>query len=132
LWYDDYVVGGSPVTEDLLNVLTYSTGIDANDKSFRTKFPFVAQPHAGDADCTSPLASATSNPPVFKTTSMGISAENVAFATTAYISNFPNPVDESTTLKIELEKEGMYTVQILNVQGRVVSTVLNNQIVKAG
>lgn len=132
LWYDDYVVGGSPVTQDLLNVLTYSTGVDANDKAFRTRFPFVAQPHAGDADCTSPLASATSNPPVFQATSMGISAANVEFATTAYISNYPNPFNENTTLKIELAVDGIYTIQILNVQGQVVTTVLNNQNVKAG
>jgi len=44
LWYDDYVPGGSPVTADLVNVLTYSTGVNANDTTFKTSFPFVQTP----------------------------------------------------------------------------------------
>jgi Domain of unknown function (DUF4331) len=47
LWYDDYVVGGSPVTPKLLNVLTYNTGVGNNDKIFKTSFPYVASPWAG-------------------------------------------------------------------------------------
>ncbi len=47
LWYDDYVPGGSPVTQDLLDVLTYNTGVGNNDKIFKTSFPYVATPWAG-------------------------------------------------------------------------------------
>jgi hypothetical protein len=47
LWYDDYTAGGSPVTQKLLNVLTYSTGVDKNDKPFKTAFPYVATPWSG-------------------------------------------------------------------------------------
>lgn len=47
LWYDDYSPGGSPVTQDLLDVLTYSTGVDNNDKLFKDSFPYVATPWAG-------------------------------------------------------------------------------------
>ncbi len=47
LWYDDYVPGGSPVTQDLLDVLTYSTGVNNNDKLFKSSFPYVATPWAG-------------------------------------------------------------------------------------
>ena len=49
LWYDDYdpSVSASPVTEDLLNVLTYSTGVESNDKEFRSEFPYVAIPWSG-------------------------------------------------------------------------------------
>jgi hypothetical protein len=47
LWYDDFKTGGSPVTQQLLNVLTYSTGVDQNDKAFQTSFPYVATPWAG-------------------------------------------------------------------------------------
>jgi len=49
LWYDDYdpTAGGSPVTEDLLNVLTYSTGVEKNDAEFQTSFPYVAMPWSG-------------------------------------------------------------------------------------
>ncbi len=48
LWYDDYTAGSlNPVTNDLVGVLTYSTGVDANDKSFKSEFPYVATPWRG-------------------------------------------------------------------------------------
>lgn len=49
LWYDDYLPGqsASPVTAQLLNVLTYDTGVNANDKAFQTTFPYLAAPWAG-------------------------------------------------------------------------------------
>jgi hypothetical protein len=46
LWYDDYT-SGNPVTQDLLDVLTYTTGIEANDTTFRTSFPYVQAPWSG-------------------------------------------------------------------------------------
>jgi Domain of unknown function (DUF4331) len=49
LWYDDFDGKGSPVTPDLLNVLTYSTGVDHNDTSFKTSFPYVQTPWRGTA-----------------------------------------------------------------------------------
>jgi len=48
LWYDDYTAGSpNPVTTDLVGVLTYSTGVDANDKPFKSEFPYVATPWRG-------------------------------------------------------------------------------------
>ena len=48
LWYDDYTPGaGSPVTPKLVNVLTYSTGVEYNDAAFKTSFPFVQTPWRG-------------------------------------------------------------------------------------
>ncbi|MFT5777958.1 MAG: hypothetical protein ACI837_000906 [Crocinitomicaceae bacterium] len=49
LWYDDYVVGASstPVTNHLLNVLNYSTGVEENDTTFQTSFPYVQAPWVG-------------------------------------------------------------------------------------
>lgn len=48
LWYDDYTAGGpNPVTQDLVDVLTYSTGINANDAPFTASFPYVAMPWSG-------------------------------------------------------------------------------------
>jgi len=48
LWYDDYTAGGpNPVTTDLLDVLTYSTGVDQNDVAFQSTFPYVAAPWRG-------------------------------------------------------------------------------------
>ncbi len=49
LWYDDYVPGSttSPVTNLLVNVLQYSTGVETNDKAFRSEFPYLAAPWRG-------------------------------------------------------------------------------------
>ena len=47
LWYDDFKAGGSPVTPQLLNVLTYTTGVEKNDKEFQSVFPYLAAPWAG-------------------------------------------------------------------------------------
>jgi hypothetical protein len=50
LWYDDYNASSSaqsPVTNLLVNVLNYSTGVEQNDVAFKTTFPYVASPWAG-------------------------------------------------------------------------------------
>ena len=52
LWYDDYTAGGpNPVTQDLLDVLGYTTGVNANDISFSTTFPYEAAPWSGTSAC---------------------------------------------------------------------------------
>ncbi|MGB0929740.1 MAG: DUF4331 family protein [Chitinophagales bacterium] len=50
LWYDDFD-GENPVTTDLLNVYTYTTGIEQNDKSLKSAFPYVASPFIGTGAC---------------------------------------------------------------------------------
>ncbi len=49
LWYDDYAPGSSqsPVTNLLLNVIQYSTGVEANDAAFTNQFPYLAEPWRG-------------------------------------------------------------------------------------
>ncbi len=48
LWYDDYKLdGSSPVTTNLVNVLSFSAGPTKNDTTFKTSFPFVQTPWRG-------------------------------------------------------------------------------------
>ncbi len=47
LWFDDRNLGDDPVTTDLINELTYTTGVESNDAPFKTSFPFVATPWSG-------------------------------------------------------------------------------------
>jgi hypothetical protein len=52
LWYDDYDYQSphaSPVTNYLLNVLQYSTGVEKNDTTFKASFPYVQTPWRGTA-----------------------------------------------------------------------------------
>ena len=46
LWYDDFD-GMNPVSDDLLDVLTYSTGVNENDADFQSTFPYLAMPWSG-------------------------------------------------------------------------------------
>jgi hypothetical protein len=50
LWYDDYVVGSSPVTPNLLSTLGYSTGVQTNDTLFKATFPYCQTPWSGYAN----------------------------------------------------------------------------------
>lgn len=50
LWYDDFD-GSTPVTQDLLDVLTYTTGVESNDVPFKSSFPYVASPFSATGDC---------------------------------------------------------------------------------
>lgn len=61
LFYDDYApgMGQSPVTDDLVGVLSYTTGIEANDKDFRNSFPYVALPFSGKGGCSGVIYDAT-------------------------------------------------------------------------
>lgn len=48
LWYDDYTAGGAnPVTNDLLDVLTFTTGVQSNDTTFKASFPYEQTPWRG-------------------------------------------------------------------------------------
>ena len=56
LWYDDYTAGDpNPVTQDLLDVLTFTTGVESNDRPFSASFPYLAAPFSGTGDCSGEL-----------------------------------------------------------------------------
>ncbi|MEM1216858.1 MAG: DUF4331 family protein, partial [Bacteroidota bacterium] len=121
LWYDDYVPGeGSPVTEDLLNVLTYSTGVEANDKDFRTKFPYVAQAHAGDGPCGGLIVDNIQGLSVGPTAPLTIPvAETTALK---QVGNFPNPFRASTTIALDVAQAGTFQMEVVDVSGKVLDS----------
>ncbi|MBC3789503.1 hypothetical protein FHK02_6100 [Spirosoma sp. LMG 31448] len=49
LWYDDFTPGTtpSPVTPNLVNVLTFNSGPTKNDVELRGNFPYVQNPWRG-------------------------------------------------------------------------------------
>jgi len=47
LWYDDFPGTGNPVTQNLLNVLSFNAGPTSNDTTFQTSFPYVQIPWRG-------------------------------------------------------------------------------------
>ncbi len=64
LWYDDYDPSdpmASVLTDDLFNVLGYTTGIEENDAPFNDIFPFVAMPWSGTGKCSGEIAGNLAN-----------------------------------------------------------------------
>ncbi|MEO6547467.1 MAG: DUF4331 family protein [Ferruginibacter sp.] len=49
LWYDDYIPGttASPVTPNLVSVLSFNAGVTKNDTTFKACFPYVQAPWRG-------------------------------------------------------------------------------------
>ncbi|MEO6674086.1 MAG: DUF4331 domain-containing protein [Ginsengibacter sp.] len=48
LWYDDYTPGDpNPVTQNLINVLSFTAGPTTNDTTFKASFPYVQTPWRG-------------------------------------------------------------------------------------
>ena len=47
LFYDDYIPGKSPVTTNLVNVLSFTAGPTKNDTTFKVAFPYTQAPWRG-------------------------------------------------------------------------------------
>ena len=121
LWYDDYTAGDpNPVTQDLLDVLTYSTGVEANDKTFSPRFPYLALPWAGDSECSGDI-------PMFTSTT-NISALNLNTNTVGeavMLSNYPNPFKEFTNIRYDVPQEEHIQIAIFDVSGQLLTTLVN-------
>ena len=100
LWYDDFDAtdpAASPVTQDLLDVITYTTGVENNDVPFRSAFPYLANPSRG-TDVSNPNESL---------------ANSQAGRTGLFVSNTANPginiyqpslADINQTISIETDQ----------------------------
>ncbi len=127
LWYDDYVPGGSPVTQSLLNVLTYSTGVESNDVPFKSKFPYLALPHAGDSSCGGSPADAVSDAADFRGGFFGINQDVVAPMRAVIADNYPNPFADGTTIRYAVELATDVNITIFDQSGRVIETLVNER-----
>ncbi len=127
LWYDDYIVGSqNPVTPNLVGVLSYTTGVESNDVPFVHEFPYLAPPPSGFGDCGGSLVQ---NPSTFRISGsmLGISTPDVFL-----MQNFPNPATTSTTFRFRVQEKEPVTLVISDVKGRVITTILSNQLFSTG
>ncbi len=131
LWYDDYTVGGSPVTPQLLSVLGYTTKVEKNDVLFKKSFPYVATPwegtHICDCNTTSVVKAGTVNMGTNKTVYEGLSI--AAPEIIATIS--PNPFVSGTSIRYRVDESAKINIAVYDVEGRMVK-ILVNEIVKPG
>jgi Domain of unknown function (DUF4331) len=89
LWYDDYVIGGSPVTPQLVNTISFKEGVGKNDTTFKPAFPFVQTPWRGFRGAGF----------------VGVKSDNVGLnlaANPIAIAAFPTPFKTSTTFHYKL------------------------------
>ncbi|TAK36255.1 MAG: DUF4331 domain-containing protein [Saprospiraceae bacterium] len=124
LWYDDFVPGGSPVTQDLLDVLTYSTGVEANDAEFSKRFPFLAMPWAGDGDCGGTVAGASQALFVPHSSNLGVVVPEVTGGH-LMMANYPNPFTTQTNIRYEVAEEGQVNINVYGVSGKLVANLVN-------
>jgi hypothetical protein len=126
LWYDDYIPGqsSSPVTQQLINVLTYETGVSANDVDFRPKFPYLALPHAGDGACGGTLFNdfKSDNP---NASLIGMDRSSASNTGMVQIVNFQNPFTASTTIRYQLDQESDVNLSVFDQQGKQLAVLAN-------
>lgn len=128
LWYDDFVPGGSPVTTDLLNVVTYNTGVNANDTTFKTSFPFVQTPWSGTHNCScstpspAPQVSVMSNGPATTIAPLGFASPGLEIATS------PNPISDINTLRYHVAVPSNVSIMLYDATGKPVKVLVNKKV----
>ena len=118
LWYDDWVIGQSPLTPKLLNVLGYTTGVESNDKAFRTAFPYAALPHSGFGVCGG-IPAGTVFPANDLRGSDPATADKLGIsAPKALMTVGQNPFTTETTLNYHIVGEGHVNIVVYDLNGK--------------
>jgi hypothetical protein len=137
LWYDDYNGMGSPVTPQLLNVLTYTAGVTGNDANLKGNFPYVAAPWPGthNCDCDGTTTASKKNPslsigntafaPVKQNSTMGLSSQEMN------LSNFPNPSTDNNTVRYSIDAKAKVQIMLYDMNGKLIR-VLTDKTQDAG
>ncbi|MFN8711437.1 MAG: DUF4331 family protein [Bacteroidota bacterium] len=122
LWYDDFT-SGNPVTPNLLGVLGYTTGIEANDTLFKTSFPYVQTPWSGYGRCGGPSPLPTGN------NGYGI---NIGAPGAGLAQNYPNPAVDVTTFRYYITSPARVRLEVRDLSGKLVDVVINDQPMQDG
>jgi hypothetical protein len=125
LFYDDRPLGKSPLTPGLLGVLGYTTGVEKNDTTFQSVFPYVQAPYSGYNICKCDPLKTTAAKEVGGT-GLGISAPSALM-----MQNSPNPFQGTTKLRYHVTEPSNIAIKIYDINGRMIE-VLKNDFVEAG
>lgn len=136
LWYDDYDPsgGGSPVTQDLVDVLSFSDGVNSNDATFQSQFPYLADPWSGFFDGHIAInCDIDGNPmPMMSTQSLGsmnLAAPDVMLMEVDF---YPNPTKDNSTFRYKLGQPGEVSLKIYSQSGALVATPIDKQFREKG
>jgi hypothetical protein len=130
LWYDDFD-GANPVTQDLVDVLTYSTGVEKNDAPFQETFPYVAMPWSGAGECGGKIVDEapeanfigemTDESVTIRSSALGVSAPPVIARAE------PNPFYNDVRISYTVVFQSHVTVRVLTAEGQLVSVLADAQ-----
>jgi len=130
LWYDDYNGGANPVTMDLVNVLTYNTGVNTNDTTFKTSFPYVQTPWSGSNACcgvpaennqNNKAASSLDESDVYKSVPAPGTLDMAA--PDMFVSASPNPFVDNNTIRYHIETASQVRIEIYDANGRLMKVL---------
>jgi Domain of unknown function (DUF4331)/Secretion system C-terminal sorting domain len=128
LWYDDFKTGQSPVTPDLVNVLSYNTGVNSNDTTFKTAFPYVQTPWSGSNACCGVPAMNDKNNTVSTTSAPPQNPKFDALDMAApdmFIGAYPNPFVSSNLIRYHIETPSMVRIDVYDESGKLVKELVN-------
>ncbi len=114
LWYDDFDTASSPVTANLGAVLGYTTGVETNDTTFRSGFPYVQLPWSGTGKCSGREISYTQPSILGGSVGIGVAAPSI-FATAS-----PNPFTNRTTFDYRLVGPTDLQIEVYSINGQLV------------
>lgn len=110
LWYDDYTVGGNPVTAQLGNVLGFNAGVTKNDTTFKACMPYVQQPWRG-------FNGSGYTGPTVGVSNLGLSAPD------AILTAYPNPFNNQLSFKYKITAAGDIRIDVIDINGRLIRSL---------
>jgi hypothetical protein len=124
LWYDDFD-GKNPLSKGLLDVLTYSTGVEKNDAEFGYYFPYVAMPWAGDGKCG---GTEVQNTQAMAVAEKSMTESPLLKAPQVVASIFPNPVIDEVNIKLRAQAENQVSVELFDLNGRKLAVLATAEV----
>ena len=129
LFYDDYdpnavapLPGSNPVSADLVRVLSFRAGPTANDTTFESTFPYMQQPWEG-------FRGANYSAPALST---GVKSLKIGSETGIIATNYPNPFNGKTVIRYNLNADAIVTIKVIDINGKLIKTLVNNVNQNAG
>jgi hypothetical protein len=100
-------------------VLSYTTGVEKNDTTLRTAFPYEQTPWPGTCNCAG-QATGYTQPPILQP-SMRLAAPEV------FMMAAPNPFADNTTIRYTLQTTSNVSIEVYNASGNLVQVLVNQR-----
>jgi len=133
LWYDDYNCVGSPVTPDLLDVITYTAGVTSNDAAIKPAFPYVASPWPGTHNCNCAVGNRTSDnaqAPIgsFPANSKPVIQPDLKLASPEMnLQAYPNPSVGSSIIRYSVDALSQVRIVVYDMQGKRIDILVDDK-----